>query len=254
MTSGSSPSRPSGSSSTVASHLKDQLQALVQVQEIDSKIDQLKVRLTSHLSELKVFDERIKGVSANLALKEQELSEIERRFLQLQGAKELNDDRLKRVMEREGSANSPKEAEAQEKELAQLKAADQAFTADIVKITMERDALRGSVKHFESEIAEIRNSRAQLESSQSKESSEIQASVQALSRTRTEHTSKVPAVLLSGYDRIRGARGGVGVAPAVAGRCRGCNMMLPPQLFQELTKYRERISCPTCSRILVPSG
>ena len=65
-----------------------------------------------------------------------------------------------------------------------------------------------------------------------------------------EFTQGVEVRLLNQYERIRGARAGLGITAAVGGRCRACNMMVPPQLFNELQRGSALHSCPSCNRIL----
>jgi predicted nucleic acid-binding Zn-ribbon protein len=53
------------------------------------------------------------------------------------------------------------------------------------------------------------------------------------------------------YEKLREGRRGVAVAEARAGGCMGCNMQLPPQMYNNLYKGEELITCPHCQRILV---
>jgi predicted nucleic acid-binding Zn-ribbon protein len=56
--------------------------------------------------------------------------------------------------------------------------------------------------------------------------------------------------LRSKYDQIFVRRGGTAVVEVKAGICQGCHMNLPPQMFNELQRYREVRQCPSCHRIL----
>ncbi|HEY7534333.1 MAG TPA: C4-type zinc ribbon domain-containing protein, partial [Thermodesulfobacteriota bacterium] len=51
------------------------------------------------------------------------------------------------------------------------------------------------------------------------------------------------------YERIR-RRNGVAVARARNELCTGCNMNIPPQLFNEVLTNKRMIQCPNCHRIL----
>jgi predicted nucleic acid-binding Zn-ribbon protein len=52
------------------------------------------------------------------------------------------------------------------------------------------------------------------------------------------------------YEFISGRRPGRAVVPAREGRCTGCNMMLPPQLFNELQLNTKILQCTNCQRVL----
>lgn len=52
------------------------------------------------------------------------------------------------------------------------------------------------------------------------------------------------------YERIRGARQGIAVAPVRDDRCTACNVRLRPQLIEEIYAGRSIHTCETCARIL----
>jgi uncharacterized protein len=52
------------------------------------------------------------------------------------------------------------------------------------------------------------------------------------------------------YEQILSRRGGMAVVEVRNGTCQGCHMHVPPQLFNEIQKFREVRQCPNCRRIL----
>ena len=52
------------------------------------------------------------------------------------------------------------------------------------------------------------------------------------------------------YQLLLDRRGGVAVVEARNGACLGCNMHLPPQLFNSLYLAKEVQTCPHCNRLL----
>ncbi len=67
---------------------------------------------------------------------------------------------------------------------------------------------------------------------------------------RDELLPKIPKPLLSKYDSIRAKRLGIGIVPVVGGLCQGCNMRIPPQLFNILQRGQTVEQCPSCQRII----
>jgi predicted nucleic acid-binding Zn-ribbon protein len=51
------------------------------------------------------------------------------------------------------------------------------------------------------------------------------------------------------YDSLAAKRG-YAVAPVVKGTCRGCHMLLPPQLANTLARMESLEVCPRCGRIV----
>jgi len=61
---------------------------------------------------------------------------------------------------------------------------------------------------------------------------------------------KLPTAIRKRYEMLLDRRAGVAVVEARQGVCCGCNMNLPPQLFNSLYKTEEILSCPHCNRML----
>src|SRR6185295_968135 len=99
---------------------------------------------------------------------------------------------------------------------------------------------------------EERSAQAQQVSGQE---SQVGDEIESLLKERSKFTVSVEPRILAQYDRVRGARAGLGIVPALGGRCKGCNMMVPPQLYNEIQKVTQLHACPSCHRILfVPAA
>jgi hypothetical protein len=64
----------------------------------------------------------------------------------------------------------------------------------------------------------------------------------------------LPVQLRKRYQLLFDRRGGMAVVEARNGACLGCNMHLPPQLFNSLFQTQEIQSCPHCNRLLFVSS
>jgi predicted nucleic acid-binding Zn-ribbon protein len=77
--------------------------------------------------------------------------------------------------------------------------------------------------------------------------------MQTLGAYREERSTLAAQIgpdVLGHYERVRNFRGGVGVAPARDEACVICNVRMRPQIFQEVRKNAEIITCDSCGRIL----
>ena len=81
--------------------------------------------------------------------------------------------------------------------------------------------------------------------------STLEAQIAADAAVRTETVKGLPASIVNRYEKLREARRGLAVVEARNGNCMGCNMNIPPQLYNNLFRGDELIACPHCQRILV---
>jgi len=78
----------------------------------------------------------------------------------------------------------------------------------------------------------------------------VQDEAAVLEAERAEYVKSLPNELLSRYDYIRESRQGSAVVPVEGENCGGCQMVLRPQIINEVCKNQEIITCDSCSRIL----
>ncbi|MBE0500802.1 MAG: hypothetical protein IBX47_05105 [Desulfuromonadales bacterium] len=67
---------------------------------------------------------------------------------------------------------------------------------------------------------------------------------------RDDFLARIPASVRRRYEILRDKRAGVAVVEARQETCYGCNMNLPPQLFNRLYTTDEILTCPHCNRML----
>jgi predicted nucleic acid-binding Zn-ribbon protein len=83
------------------------------------------------------------------------------------------------------------------------------------------------------------------------EINKIQQDIDSDVARREALTKGMPANLVKRFVALREQRRGQALAIARDGYCMGCNMHLPPQLYNNLFKYEELLTCPHCQRILI---
>jgi predicted nucleic acid-binding Zn-ribbon protein len=236
------------------SSLKEQLKALEHIQEIDLKIDSLRKNKGTLPAALKALDDQIGKLSASMQLKKTSLLEIEKTQRQTTAALELNRDRLTRSTGRLESVQNSQEFQAAQKEIEQLKKQKESLDEQTKKATTETDAIRKDLGELEAQVAKFKEEREAQATTLTGQSGKMEEEISVLMQERGKHSPVVEARLLSQYDKVRGARAGLGIVPAVAGRCKGCNMMVPPQQFNEIQRGSALHSCPSCHRILFVPG
>lgn len=232
------------------SGLLEQLAALEGLQEIDLKVDQLNKQKVGFPVVLKEIDDQIFKTKNLLKSKLSVIEEFEKGRRQASAALDLNKDRLERSTARlEQIANST-EYNAVQKELEQLKKLNLSLEEQIKKADADIASATTSKNQIEEQLAKIEGERNEKNQALSGQSGQLDSMIQALQDERKPWLAKVEPRILSQYDRIRKARGGLGISPAVAGRCQACNMMVPAQLFNEVHKGSALHQCPSCNRIL----
>ena len=72
----------------------------------------------------------------------------------------------------------------------------------------------------------------------------------SLNRKRKKACKAVPPPILGRYEFIRERMKNPVIVPVSKGICAGCNIMIPPQSYNDLQKGQQILSCPNCQRLI----
>ncbi|MDR3608143.1 MAG: C4-type zinc ribbon domain-containing protein [Oligoflexia bacterium] len=230
--------------------LTEQFKALESIQELDLKIDQLKKNQGALPESLRVMEQALAKVGQSIAQKNHAIAEAEKVQRQTQAARELNNDRLARSESRLVAVQNSQEYQAVNKETEQLKKLAISLEEQFKKAEADMEPLKKALGELIAQQEKLKGERDAQANLLSSQSGKFETEITTLTKERAQYTSQVDKPLLAQYDRVRGARQGLGFVPAIAGRCKGCNMMVPPQMFNEIRKRNAVHACPSCHRIL----
>lgn len=235
--------------------LSQQLRALEQLQELDLKIDQLKKNKSVLPVTLKNLEATLQKSRTIADAKKEAWDELEKTQRQTRAALDLARDRMARSNGRLEAVRNSQEYQAVSKEIDQLKKMSASLEEQVKKGDHESDLIRKEQEKLSAEAEKIQSERDVQAALLSSEGGKLEDEIGNLVSQRQQFTSQVDSRTLAMYERVRPARNGIGIAPASGGRCQGCHMVVPPQLYNEVCKGVAVHSCPSCHRILfVPAA
>ena len=230
--------------------LVEQLKNLECLQELDLKIDSLKKDQTSLPAGLRSIDELLSKLQNTMDLKKHQISEIDKAHRQTKAALDLNRDRLGRSNTKLEGVHNSQEFQAANKEIEQLKKLNGTLEEQDKKANVGLEVLQKEVATLTAEFEKLKGQRDSQATVLSGQDTQFKTDIATLMAERLKFSSKVEPKILSQYERVRPARGGLGIVPAIGGRCKGCNMMVPAQLYNEVQRGSTLHSCPSCHRLL----
>lgn len=231
--------------------MRNKLLLLEDLQELDLKADGTKSRIQDALSEVEALDARLQEVRDAMEAKKGELSAVETERSTLDENLAAENANITRSEANLKGITTQKEYQAVNKEIASAKKLIVELEEQILQKITRGDELK-------EELASMEENAATLEQNIAGQKAEVSARIDAEeltaaadAKTRDEILKSIPAGLLKRYEKLRGARRGIAVVEARDGGCLGCNMHIPPQMYNNLFRGEELITCPHCQRILV---
>lgn len=235
----------------------EELQALLDLQSIDTSIDQHRHRRANlaERSNLEGLERRGAQMRSDLdqarVARDEAAGRQESLESELAAAERRSADVSRRLYSGEVSAS--RELQAMSEELDSLKARASGIEDRILEVLEEREPLDALVSRHETELAGTDSERQAAAEALVRAEAAIDAETAELQARRSDAAERVPAQLLQQYDRLRSRLGGVAVARLVGDHCDGCHLTLPAT---ELDRIRhlppgELVTCEQCGRILV---
>lgn len=232
--------------------IEEKLTAVLTLQKIDSKIDEIKTLKGELPIEVNDLEDEVEGLQTRVQNIESEVSSINEYIQSRLDAKKESEALIKKYTKQQDNVKNNREFEAISKEIemqelemklcdkhvkdaeVRLQESQHAKMIAEGKLDLKNEALTVKRKELEKIIKETEKEEAELVKKSEKAKKEVEDR------------------LLTAYERIRGNyRNGLAVVPVLRDSCGGCFNIIPPQRQAEIQQRKKIIVCEHCGRILV---
>lgn len=235
--------------------MKEQLQLLYQLQQIDTHIQarghELATLDDGHSTEqtLAAQQQSLQQMQQDLAATRVQLHDKE---LQLQGTE---DDRAaKWALAYGGRVTDPKELQALEKKIAELDRLRDRLEEEIIGLLDETEAQSQATDDKATEVQKLTAKLQSIRENSGTRTEQLTAQLQDLRQGREQLPTHIQPVLLQQYEQIRQRSGDLAVVAVDNGACGGCHTSVPSNYVTALANPTQILRCESCRRILVIPG
>ena len=230
--------------------MSEELQRLIQLQQLDARIVELRQRVLSIPDEIESQAESLQASRAAVEEFREQADRKARIQRQLEGEVELLQQKLSRYQEQLMDVKTNREYRAMQKEIAGVRAQISSKEDEILEIMLALDELEDQTR----EARRLAEERASEVSSRQQELETFVAhsetNMAGFERERNELERDLPESLLEQYRRLASVNNGQALAAVRRESCQACNVKLRPQLFTEVKTGLKIFTCETCNRIL----
>ncbi len=230
---------------------------LLQVQEYDTELDQLRHRIEAMperaaLAEVRARQAALTGAMAEVRSQVDELAGRQAALEERIAASAKRRHELEERM-RTGGVTAARDLQAMDQEVGQLAGRQRMLEDEELVLMEEEEPLDVALADQEAQAATLAGDEARLVSAVSESEVELRAAVEAVAAARAERAAGLPSELAERYERLRAHLGGVGAARLVGDRCDGCHLTLPSVEVEHIRSLPADTfaTCPQCDRILV---
>ena len=232
--------------------VEQKLALLFQLQETDSKIDEIQ-RLRGELPlEVKDLEDELEGLETrnakskeDIAQKEKDIATKKEEIKDAQAQVKKYEQQQMEVRNNREYEAITKEAEFQKLNIELFEKRIREYSNDVENRKVMLENLQAKYNERKLDLEAKRNELDSIISETKAEEDQLKADTENISRNIEER-------LLTAYKRLRkNAHNGVAVATVERDACGGCFNKIPPQRQLDIKSHKKIIVCEYCGRILV---
>ena len=234
--------------------VEEKLTSLVQLQKIESKLDEIHILKGELPMEVADLEDEIQGLHARQLRIEEEINGITEFIAQKQEAIKEAQALVKKYEKQSENVKNNREFEAINKEIEmqqlEVKLCEKHIKDANEEIAEKAVALEKAKKALSSKEGVLNTKKGELE----KIIAATEKEEKHFNKLADEARSHVDPRLLTSYEKIRkNYRNGLAVVPVERDACGGCFYYIPPQKQSEIKQRKKVMVCENCGRILVDS-
>ncbi len=231
--------------------IAQKLEALIKLQTIDSKIDEIKIIRGDLPEEVRDLEDELAGYETRLSKYEKDISTLDETIKGYkQGIKDA-EKLIKKYEEQQKNVRNNREYDAITKEVELQQLEMQVFEKKIKESLQQGEFKKADIEKTQASLADrqkdLKNKQGELqviiEESQDEEAK--------LVKDREKAIKQIEERLLLSYDKLRSnVANGLAVVSVKRDACGGCFNTVPPQRQAEIRDRKKIIVCEHCGRIL----
>jgi predicted nucleic acid-binding Zn-ribbon protein len=229
--------------------LKEQLKLLIELQRHDARIQELEGMVKAFPQKLEAMRADLQKVEALLGRERSQLEETESWRRELEQQMKDEESQLIKAKQKSALVKNAKEHMANERELETNRKQTAEREAEVLKLIEAVDSAKKSITQHESDLDALRKHVSMEDEAARLKIVELEAQISEVRKLRQVAADRVEPNVLKKYAAIR-MRRGLAMAPVKNGTCQGCNMNIPPQLYNVLQRGDSIELCGTCNRIV----
>jgi predicted nucleic acid-binding Zn-ribbon protein len=229
--------------------LRDQLRRLEDLQRHDARIQELESSLKAIPAKLASTQTDLARVEGMLTTERAALAETERYYAEQKSLLTDDEQQVAGAKHKLTQAKNSKEYMAAQREIEQRRESLASREVEIAKLVEAVEAKKKLLADRATDVQALRDSIEKDVDAAKARMAEIEGKIAELRGERNTLAAGVKPEVIKRYGTIR-MRRGLAVVSVRNGTCQGCNMNIPPQLYNTLQRGLTIETCPSCHRII----
>jgi predicted nucleic acid-binding Zn-ribbon protein len=247
------PIEHTGSNDTIEEQtIAKKLLSLHNIQQICSKIDQIRVIRGELPNEVRDLEDAHEGMLTRISKYKEDVQDLEQKITNQDLKIKESIALIKRYEEQQNNVRNNREYDSLTKEIEFQKLEIQVAEKHKTRFAAEITAKGEEIAQFESKLEEIADILQQKKNELDDIIADTEKEEKELMEKYDLYKKNVDQRLLVAFERIRkNARNGLAIVQIDREACGGCFSMIPPQRQLDIRLHKKIIVCEACGRIFI---
>lgn len=231
--------------------MKDQIDILVSLQQIEIESSSVKTHLCSICKRLDLLNCSQNELEQRITDESAKIEELRKQYRSNESDIKQNQVMIKRSQERLNSIKNNREYQALLKEIEELKRTNSATEELMIDCLNQIDDAEKKTAAMQQELSLVQNDILQEQQVVGAETETAGKRLKELDQERLKKSCKIDADVLKLFQKVQSQQvRGNAVVPVQDAVCHGCYVNIPPQMYNELQRCDKLTMCPNCQRII----
>ena len=230
---------------------KEQIVSLANLQQIEIETSSVKTKISNVDQRLEKLDDRLHDFKQVIEKQESVINELNQKYRDYETDVRMNLDAIKKSEAKLSSVKTNKEYQAFLKEIDDIKEKNSKLEDDMIDFLDRIEAAENTLNTKMAEYSELQTRLNNEKETIQKETEEGKRQLEDLDAQLKTVAAGIDAALLATYNKVKALQNNaIGIVAVTDAVCQGCNMNIPPQMYNELQRGDSLKKCPICDRII----
>jgi hypothetical protein len=230
---------------------REQIVSLVNLQQIEIETSSVKTKIRNVDQRLEKLDDRLRDFKQVIEKQEFVINELNQKYRDYETDVRMNLDAIKKSEAKLSSVKTNKEYQAFLKEIDDIKEKNSKLEDDMIDFLDRIEEAENTLNTKKAEYSELQTRLNNEKETIQKETEEGKRQLEDLDEQFKTVAAGIDAALLATYNKVKALQNNaIGIVAVTDAVCQGCNMNIPPQMYNELQRADSLKKCPICDRII----
>lgn len=230
--------------------IKEQVVILVKFQKIETEICKLKLTLSDVAKKYDALDAELVEFKQSIDNERSLFDDLKKQYRSYESDVQMKFEQVKKSQANLMSIKTNKEYQLLLKQIDELNVKNAQTEDEMLEFLDRMDKAENNIAARKNEYSMLENRIMSDKEIVKQQSEHENKRLAQLEMDFNDVAGSITPELLKKYEMVKTQKDGIAIVPVNDAVCDGCNMNIPPQMYNELQRCDSLMFCPNCQRMI----